>query len=53
MTQMNPQDRKLNWRNISATRVVASALGVLVGLAGIEMGSLKYFKVMLRQVAYL
>jgi hypothetical protein len=38
LTQMNLQDRTLNWRNISATRVVASTLGALVGLAGIEHG---------------
>jgi hypothetical protein len=31
----------MNWRNISATRVVASTLGVLVGLAGIEHGFLE------------
>ncbi|MHA2277603.1 MAG: hypothetical protein ACXAC2_17625 [Candidatus Kariarchaeaceae archaeon] len=31
-------DKRLNWRNISAIRVVASTLGVLVGLAGIEHG---------------
>ncbi|MFX0063905.1 MAG: hypothetical protein ACFFC7_17180 [Candidatus Hermodarchaeota archaeon] len=35
---MNLQERKLDWRNISATRVVVSTLGVLVGLAGIEHG---------------
>ena len=41
LTQMNLQDRTLNWRNISAIRVVASTLGVLVGLAGIEHGFLE------------
>lgn len=35
---MNLQNRKLNWQNISGTRMVASTLGVLVGLAGIEHG---------------
>ncbi len=39
MTQMKlQQDHKLNWRNLSATRVVTSTLGILVGLAGIEHG---------------
>lgn len=35
---MNLRNRTLNWRDISATRVIASTLGVLVGLAGIEHG---------------
>jgi hypothetical protein len=35
---MKIQDRKSKWQNISAVRVVASTLGVLVGLAGIEHG---------------
>lgn len=35
---MNSQDRTLNLRDSSAIRVVASTLGVLVGLAGIEHG---------------
>ncbi|MFX0172241.1 MAG: hypothetical protein ACFE9L_09990 [Candidatus Hodarchaeota archaeon] len=38
---MNLRDRTLNWRNISTTRVAASTLGVLVGLAGIEHGFLE------------
>ncbi|MFX0123584.1 MAG: hypothetical protein ACFFAE_08065 [Candidatus Hodarchaeota archaeon] len=41
LSQMNLRDRILNWRNFSATRVVASSLGVLVGLAGIEHGILE------------
>ncbi|MHA2203347.1 MAG: hypothetical protein ACW991_06635 [Candidatus Hodarchaeales archaeon] len=35
---MNLRDRTLNWRNVSATRIIASTLGVLVGLAGVEHG---------------
>ncbi|MFX0207643.1 MAG: hypothetical protein ACFFDT_16770 [Candidatus Hodarchaeota archaeon] len=31
-------NRKSTWRNVSATRVAASTLGILVGLAGIEHG---------------
>ncbi len=38
LTQMNLQDHTLNWRNASATRIIASTLGILVGLAGIEHG---------------
>jgi len=35
---MNLQNIKFNWHNLSATRIVASTLGILVGLAGIEHG---------------
>jgi hypothetical protein len=35
---MKEQNRRLDWRNLSAIRIVASTLGVLVGLAGIEHG---------------
>ncbi len=38
LKQMNLRYNKLNWRNINATGVAASTLGVLVGLAGIEHG---------------
>ncbi|MFX1508309.1 MAG: hypothetical protein ACFFDC_19685 [Promethearchaeota archaeon] len=38
MSQVNLRNRILNWRNTSATRAIASTLGVLVGLAGIEHG---------------
>ncbi|MHA2298880.1 MAG: hypothetical protein ACXAEU_16775 [Candidatus Hodarchaeales archaeon] len=41
MTQMNLKNLKLYWSNISATRVVTSTLGILVGLAGIEHGILE------------
>jgi len=44
LTQMNLRDRTLNWRNVSATRVITSILGVLVGLAGIEHGILEVFQ---------
>jgi hypothetical protein len=38
LTEMNLQIHKFNWRNTSATRIAASILGILVGLAGIEHG---------------
>ncbi|MFW9906854.1 MAG: hypothetical protein ACFFFH_21295 [Candidatus Thorarchaeota archaeon] len=38
MIHTNLQDRKLHWRDFSATRVVASTLGVLLGLGGMEHG---------------
>ncbi|MHA1995814.1 MAG: hypothetical protein ACW97Z_14800 [Candidatus Hodarchaeales archaeon] len=41
LTQMRLQDYISKWRNHSAVRVVASTLGVLVGLAGIEHGILE------------
>ncbi|UCE12290.1 MAG: hypothetical protein JSV04_08815 [Candidatus Heimdallarchaeota archaeon] len=41
MSKMNLQDCAQNWSKHSATRVVASTLGVLVGLAGIEHGILE------------
>ncbi|MHA2346215.1 MAG: hypothetical protein ACXACP_05815 [Candidatus Hodarchaeales archaeon] len=41
---MNLQNRTSKWREYSATRVVASTLGVLVGLAGIEHGILEFLQ---------
>jgi len=41
MTQTDPQEPKQDLPSTSATRVVASTFGVLVGLAGIEHGYLE------------
>jgi hypothetical protein len=38
LEKMNLQNIKFNWHNLSATRIVTSTLGILVGLAGIEHG---------------
>ncbi|MFW9779532.1 MAG: hypothetical protein ACFFE8_11810 [Candidatus Heimdallarchaeota archaeon] len=41
---MNLQDRKRFWQNVSPIRLIASTLGVLVGVAGIEHGILEAFQ---------
>ncbi|MFQ6126944.1 MAG: hypothetical protein ACE5R6_20390 [Candidatus Heimdallarchaeota archaeon] len=39
MPQIKPQTSQLKWQNINATRIVASAFGVLCGLTGILAGT--------------
>jgi len=48
MAQMTPKHKQLKWQNINATRIVASAFGVLCGLTGIIAG---YFETLQGNVA--
>ncbi len=38
MTLKNVKIQRFNWKNHSATRIVVSTIGILIGLAGIEHG---------------
>jgi len=48
MNQIKRKNSKLKWQNISATRMVVSAFGVLCGLTGIIAG---YFETLQGNVA--